>query len=702
MKQIFAPGALLLNRLKFSKKFMFLFIIFIISLGTIGSFYIRSLEQKTNFVEKERIGLLYIENLLNSLYALQKHREYSVIYLAGDPSVEPKLKETEKGINETVKRIEVIHKQNKDLFPVSEQWKAFQESWKQIEQNWSTFTTEETVKRHNIMINDLTLLMTMIADRSNLTLDNNIDNNYLVRLIVDKVPYITELIGATQAFASEMAINKKIDENGKAKLTYLLNSLESSIISLNNSTVSIFRENKTMHEKFNQYKDAVMTETFAISNVIDSEFLRTTTISIEPNIIYDKTNGAHEQLFKTAQFGIDILKKAINQEYNSLNADKWKTIAVIVFVSMIIVYLFSVFYRSIRDHIDLIETVTKQAAKGDLTVRMNVHTKDEFAQIAASFNSLIESFRDIISVNQQLVEEVSASSQELTAITEETMQATSQVAVTMEEVAKGTGKQLHYAQQNTNAIQSLMKDTHYISERAKQVASSSVEMNNEAAKGTASVHEMIGQMRSVNELVSQSTQLIRSLYERSNNIGQMTQMITTIAEQTNLLALNAAIEAARAGDHGKGFAVVANEVRKLAEQSSQSAKHIHMLLSEIQKDTSQSMTAMEHVLQEAQKGVSVANDTGTIFEKILEATHQVTEQINEVSSRLTWMETSLQGLVSTIHETENISQQSEQQTQAVAAASEQLLASMQEISSSVQSLNDKAQDLFQAVEQFKL
>jgi methyl-accepting chemotaxis protein len=136
MKQIFKPGALLLNRLKFSKKFMFLFIIFIISLATIGSFYIRTLEQKTNFVEKERVGLLYIENLLNSLYALQKHREYSVVYLAGDSSVEPKLKKAEKGINETVKRIQAIHKQNKDLFSISEQWKAFQESWKQIEQNW--------------------------------------------------------------------------------------------------------------------------------------------------------------------------------------------------------------------------------------------------------------------------------------------------------------------------------------------------------------------------------------------------------------------------------------------------------------------------------------------------------------------------------------------------------------------------------------
>jgi methyl-accepting chemotaxis protein len=702
MKQIFQPGVLLLNRLKFGRKFLLLFIIFTVSLVTIGSFYIRSLEEKTNFVEKEKVGLLYIGNLLDSLHELQKHREYSLIYLTGDTSVESKLKETEKRVNKTIERIQAIHKQNKDLFRISEQWKTFLGSWQLIEQNWATFTTDEAIKRHNIIINDLTLLMVTIADRSNLTLDNNIDNNYLVRLIVDRLPYLTELIGSTQALALEIAINKQIDEHEKARLTYLINSLDSSIISFNNSTISIFRENKKMSEKFNQYKDRVMTETFAISNVIDSEFLRVETVTIEPKMIYEKTNGAHEQLYKTAQFGIDVLTKTIEQEYASLNADKSKTVAVIIIVSLIIIYLFSAFYRSVRNNIDLIEWMTKQAAKGDLTARMNINTKDEFAQIAASFNSLIESFRSIISVNQQLVEEVSASSEELTAITEETMQATGQVATTMEEVAQGTGKQLNYAKQNTQAIRSLMNDTRYLSERAKQVASSSVEMTEEATKGTASVHEMIGQMKNVNDLVSRSSNIIKTLHERSNNIGQMTQMITTIAEQTNLLALNAAIEAARAGEHGKGFAVVADEVRKLAEQSSQSAKQIHMLLSEIQKDTSHSMDAMAYVLQEAQKGVAVANNTGTIFEKILHATHEVTEQISDVSSRLTLMETSLHELVSTIHETENISKESEQRTQMVAAASEQLLASMQEISSSVQSLNDKAQDLYQTVENFKL
>jgi methyl-accepting chemotaxis protein len=700
--QIFHPGALVLNRLKFGKKFMLLFIIFIFSLVTIGSFYIRSLEEKAKFVKKEQIGLLYVENFLTSLHVLQEHRENTLIYLSGDTSIEPNIKKTEKTLDEVFKRIQTIHQENKDLFGIDKQWKTILESWKQIKNGWTSYTTDETVERHNTIINRLMEEMMMVADRSNLTLDSNIDNNYMARIIVDKIPYLTELIGSTQALTVKLAFSTQMYDLEKTKLTYFLNTIASSVTSLSNSTSLIFRENKKLHGKFSEYQDTATTEIISMSGIMDKEFLMASNVTITPKEVHEKTNRANEKLYNMANFVVKLLEQRIDQQYQSLHTSKWVTITVIVMISVMIVYLFIAFYLSVRHHISLIEMKTKQAATGDLTVRMNIDTKDEFAQIAASFNSLIESFRSIISVNQQLVEEVSASSQELTAITEETAQATEQVAATIEGVAVGAGQQLKYAAQNTNSIRSLLNDTHYISERAKQVASSSVEMTNEAKRGSESVHKMMSQMTNVNELVSQSSLLIQTLHERSHNIGQMTQMITTIAEQTHLLALNAAIEAARAGEHGRGFAVVADEVRKLAAQSSQSAKQIHMLLSEIQQDTSNSMMAMEHVLKEAEKGVVVANHTGTIFEKILQSTHAVTEQINDVSTRLTMMETSLQHLSTTIQETEHISKESEQQTQMVAAASEQLLASMQEISSSVQSLNDKAQDLFQAVEQFKL
>ncbi|WP_027408838.1 methyl-accepting chemotaxis protein [Anoxybacteroides tepidamans] len=700
--RLFRLGELLLNRLKFGKKFMLLFIIFIFSLVTIGSFYVRSLSEKSSFAEREKIGLLYIEDFLVGLHALQKHREYTLLYLSGDSSSEQSIKKATEELDKAVQHIQTSQKTYGDLFVINKQWKEFMETWKQMKGGWTSYTMDETVSRHNIIIESLIDMMMNVADRSNLTLDNNIDNNYLASVVVEKIPSLTELISSAQALGVKIALSTQMYEMDQSKMTYFLNAIDNSLNALNRSAAMMFVDDKQLQNKFEQYKDAAMTEVISMSGIMDKEFLMVGQVSLQPKDMYEKTNQAHEKLYETAKFSVNLLKERINERYHSLNVSKWTTISIIAIASALMIYLFIAFYSSVRDHIAMIETNMKQAATGDLTVHMNIRTNDEFSQIARSFNELIESFRSIISVNQQMTEEVSAASEELTAITEETVQAAGQVATTIESVAVGAEQQLKYAEQNTLSIHELLRDTHYISDRARQVASSSIEMTNEAKNGSTSVRQMIQQMSNVNELVSQSSHLIQTLYERSNNIGQMTQMITAIAEQTNLLALNAAIEAARAGEQGRGFAVVADEVRKLAEQSSQSAKQIHKLLSEIQHDTSNSMVAMEHVLQEAEKGVAVANHTGTIFENILTSTGAVTEQINEVSSRLSMMEASLQNLSTTIQETEQISKDSGQQTQMVAAAAEQLLASMQEISSSVQSLNSKAQDLFEAVERFKL
>ena len=133
----------------------------------------------------------------------------------------------------------------------------------------------------------------------------------------------------------------------------------------------------------------------------------------------------------------------------------------------------------------------------------------------------------------------------------------------------------------------------------------------------------------------------------------MQRLITTVASQINLLALNAAIEAARAGENGRGFAVVANEVRKLAEQSAESAHQIDALIKGIQEDSKQSVTSMDKVIREVQSGKELVHDAGNTFQMILHAIQHVAHKIQEVSAITEEISASSEEIAASVDETAN-------------------------------------------------
>jgi hypothetical protein len=153
-------------------------------------------------------------------------------------------------------------------------------------------------------------------------------------------------------------------------------------------------------------------------------------------------------------------------------------------------------------------------------------------------------------------------------------------------------------------------------ETVKHAAEVVGETKSHADDGEKSVSTAVQQMKLIEQTVSESGKVIEDLGHESDKIGAIVDAISQIAEQTNLLALNAAIEAARAGEHGRGFAVVADEVRKLAEQSSQSAGEIAALITSIQNKSKQAVTVMEEGVRQVQSGTAAVDGAGATFHSI--------------------------------------------------------------------------------------
>lgn len=155
-----------------------------------------------------------------------------------------------------------------------------------------------------------------------------------------------------------------------------------------------------------------------------------------------------------------------------------------------------------------------------------------------------------------------------------------------------------------------------------------------AKSGGGVIKEAVDEMNKIAESVHASSQHIERLNMQSGEINSIINTIQEIADQTNLLALNAAIEAARAGEQGRGFAVVADEVRQLAARTCQSTSEISSMISKIQEDTSSASSSMEKCLDQANRGVELASETGEVIGKIQTGANEVVSAIDKFSKSL--------------------------------------------------------------------
>lgn len=347
----------------------------------------------------------------------------------------------------------------------------------------------------------------------------------------------------------------------------------------------------------------------------------------------------------------------------------------------------------------------KRFAGGDFSVDVReseLKRPDEFGQMAVAFQELNKRMRALLRSIADSAEGVAASSEELTASASQSAQVSDQVAQSITDVASGAGNQLTAINSTTHIIEQLSSSIEEVSANAITSANKAVEAADTAKQGRRDVENAVRQMSLIENAVNDSAKMVAKLGERSQEIGQIVDTISSIAGQTNLLALNAAIEAARAGEQGRGFAVVAEEVRKLAEQSQEAAKKISDLISVIQSDTREAVVTMETGTKEVKAGAAVVVDSGKSFGMIAGLVETVSGQSQNIAEKIQEMAKNSQQIVENVKSVDQMSKNVASEAETVSAATEEQSASIQEISHASQSLADMAQKLQTAIQSFKL
>lgn len=376
----------------------------------------------------------------------------------------------------------------------------------------------------------------------------------------------------------------------------------------------------------------------------------------------------------------------------------------IILVSLLILGLSGWYITQIiANPLNTMVLICKELAAGDFRDKTRrILRKDEVGQVGDALADMRVSIRNLMKQINDSSEQLAASSEELTASADQSAQAANQVAASITDVAYGAEKQLSVADSTSTVVQQMSITIQQVAANANEVSDQSAQAANKANEGNTLVDKAINQMSHIEQTVNTSALVVAKLGERSKEIGQIVDTISGIASQTNLLALNAAIEAARAGEQGRGFAVVAEEVRKLAEQSQDAAKHIAELIGEIQGDTDKAVISMNDGTREVKLGAEVVNDSGKAFQEIAFLINKVSNQTKEISNAIEQMAINGQHIVGSVQQIDELSKKASGEAQTVSAATQEQSASMEEIASSSQALAHLAMGLREAVSKFQV
>lgn len=350
--------------------------------------------------------------------------------------------------------------------------------------------------------------------------------------------------------------------------------------------------------------------------------------------------------------------------------------------------------RGLKDSISRLLEVVTNVSQGDLSIKeIDIVSNDELGRLGKAINMMTQNLRTIISNVVKAAGSVTSLAGEIDTSIDQSSKAIQQVATTIQGVADGAQETAKSISDISTSVEDMSNRIERLSQSASNVEKATQEAEKLSEEGKEVVDELNRGFSKITEATDSIATVMNKLESAAGEIGNIVESIMSISSQTNLLALNAAIEAARAGEAGRGFAVVADEVRKLAEESNQSAQGIAQFIDDIRSR----ITLAAQTTNEAGKTISSQVEMGgrvtETFNNIAQINSQIMKMIQDINSGIISLVEHGRKISDAIQNVAAISQENAASSEEVSAATEEMTASIEEMAQNLEKLVKISEEL---------
>lgn len=418
---------------------------------------------------------------------------------------------------------------------------------------------------------------------------------------------------------------------------------------------------------------------------------RTAALLSGGNILREKTLPALAQVQGLLNDIRQLAKDKIMSDQKMLRSAlvTRRNVIIITLVSSVMGVLITLFIsNSLTQPTVQVASFAERLASGDFSTSLGMKRHDEIGKVAQSLDHLVTNFGNMLREVKNGVTTLNASSNDLSAISEQMNQGAEQTSGQANTVATA-------AEEMSANMSSVAAASEQASTNVNMVATATEEMS-------ATVNEIAQNSEKARSITTQAVSKAQNASVKVNELGvaaqainKVTEVITEISEQTNLLALNATIEAARAGDAGKGFAVVANEIKELAKQTAEATHEIKNKIGGIQNSTSDTVEQINTVSQ-------VINQVNDLVATIATAVEEQSTASQEISQNISQAAQGIEEVNANVAQSSQVAGDISQEVVGVNQSSEEMATSSSQVNISAHDLKKLSDRLSKIVDRFHI